>query len=397
MAHVQKRGDRWQARYRAPDGRERSARFDRKVDAERWLATNGADIARGAWIDPAAGKVSFREFASIWLGTKADVSDRTRINVEGRLTNHALPVIGHMSMRSIRPSDIRVLVAGLTAAGKAPSTVKAVYLTVSQVFAQAVLDGIIAKTPCAGIALPRERHTEMHFITPGQVNDLADAIDDRYRALVYTAAYGGLRAGELVALRLSNLDVLGGTLRVTGAAREVRGELRFGPTKTGTNRTVALPRFLAQMLGEHVGRYPSDQGFVFTAAEGGPIRHRNFYRRHFRPAVEKAQSVALDQARDEEALPGDLRWHDLRHTAAALLIANGRHMEEVKDHLGHSSIRVTSDRYGHLFPAARRALADSLDETFQRASETAFASAHADKARTRGRIVAFPDAEQGAS
>lgn len=137
---------------------------------------------------------------------------------------------------------------------------------------------------------------------------------------------------------------------------EVRGKLVVGPTKTGRPRTLTLPRFLAEMLGEHIGRYPSRDGFVFTMAEGGPIRQRNFHRRHFKPT---ALQVGLSES---------LHFHSLRHTCAAFLIANGRHMEEVKDHLGHSSIRVTSDRYGHLFPNARQALAESLDETFRRAA-----------------------------
>lgn len=114
-----------------------------------------------------------------------------------------------------------------------------------------------------------------------------------------------------------------------------------------------LPRFLAQLLGEHVGAYPSAEGYVFTAAERGPVRHRNFYARHFKPAVRRA------------GLPG-VRFHDLRHTCAAWLIDRGHHLQEVKEHLGHSSIRVTSDRYGHLFPDAREARAASLDDLFAR-------------------------------
>jgi integrase len=102
---------------------------------------------------------------------------------------------------------------------------------------------------------------------------------------------------------------------------------------------------------------------VFTAAEGGPLRWRNFYARHFRPAVARAR------------LPKQLRFQDPRHTRAALLIANGRHMEEVKDYLGHSSIRVTSDRHGHLFPRARQELADGLDETYRRAGTVGGADA----------------------
>ena len=198
----------------------------------------------------------------------------------------------------------------------------------------------------------------MHFLEAGQVDALAGAIDDRYRALVYLAAYGGLRAGELVALKVSRVNTLAGTLEVAEAASEVRGRLTFGPTKTGRVRTIGLPRFLADMLGEHIGRYPTADGFAFSAPEGGPLRWRNFYARYFRPAAARA------------GLPKGLRFHDLRHTCAALLIANGRHMEEVKDHLGHSSIRVTSDRYGHLFPRARQELAESLDETYRRAASS---------------------------
>jgi integrase len=118
------------------------------------------------------------------------------------------------------------------------------------------------------------------------------------------------------------------------------------------------------MIGERIGTYPTSNGLVFSAKEGGPIRHRNLYRRHFRPAVEKARTMAITEGRKDDALPETLRFHDLRHTCAALLIANGRHMEEVRDHLGHSSIRTTSDHYGHLFPSTRTALANALEATF---------------------------------
>lgn len=310
--------------------------------------------------------MKFTQYAQTWLETKADVSARTHINIEGRLNNHGVPHFGTMRMSDIRPSTVRAFVSTLTASGKAPSTVKAIYLTVSQVFAQAALDGVVARTPCLGITLPSDRRREeMHFLNPTQVNELAAIIDNRYRALVYAAAYAGLRAGELVALKVASVDVLGGSISVNCAASEVRGELVFGPTKNGRSRVVSIPRFLAQMLGEHIGQYPSADGFVFTSREGGSVRHRNFYRRHFRPSVAKAHAQAIAADREADTIPEGLRFHDLRHTCAAILISDGRHMEEVKDHLGHGSIRVTSDRYGHLFPSARLALAEGLEAVFQ--------------------------------
>jgi integrase len=128
------------------------------------------------------------------------------------------------------------------------------------------------------------------------------------------------------------------------------------------------------MIGEHIGRYSTPNGLVFSASEGGAVNHRNFSRRHYRPAVKRAVDV-----------PNALRFHDLRHTCAAFLIAEGRHMEEVKDYLGHSSIRVTSDRYGHLFPAAREEIADALDARFRASAEAA-----APQTRPTATISALP-------
>ena len=380
MGHIIKRLGRYQATYRGPDRKERTRTFDRRRDAERWLSTVTGDVARGQWVDPRLSKVTFAEYADQWLTTKADVAPRTLINVQGRLQNHAVPFFGNMEMGGIQPTHVRSWVAGMVATELAPSTVKASYLTCSQVFEQATVDGILARSPCRGIDLPKDRqHEEMHFLEAEEVARLAEAIGERYRTLVFAAAYTGLRAGELGALKLTRLNLLTRTLEVVESTAEVRGRLVVGPTKTGRPRTVALPRFLAQMLGEHVGQYPSSEGFVFTAAQGGPIRHRNFYQRHFQPAVLRA------------GLPPGLRFHDLRHTCAALLIANGRHMEEVKAHLGHSSIRVTSDRYGHLFPRARQALAEELDATFL----TTSAQDLADKPRTSASVTPLPSANEG--
>ena len=122
------------------------------------------------------------------------------------------------------------------------------------------------------------------------------------------------------------------------------------------------------MLGQHIGRYPSVDGWVFTAAEGGPVHHRNFRRRHFHDACVTAELGTVTKDKLGKAHYDGVRFHDLRHTAASLLIAADRSLQEVKDYLGHSSIRVTSDRYAHLYPEARAAMADALDETFKNAT-----------------------------
>jgi integrase len=144
--------------------------------------------------------------------------------------------------------------------------------------------------------------------------------------------------------------LLRGTVRVVEAASEVSGRLITGPTKTHAGRTVRLPRFLRDELAAYLASPPRDRdAFVFTAPKDGPLRHHNFYKRQFCPALVRA------------GLPGQIRFHDLRHTCASLLIAQGAHPKAIQAHLGHSSIQVTMDRYGHLFPDALEHLADRLD------------------------------------
>lgn len=286
MASIRQHRGKWQARYYDPSGRQRTRAFARKSDARAFLAAVETDKRRGEWTDPRLGRVTLGEYVETWAATKANVRARTRLNVEGRLRAHILPVFGPVALGAIQPADVRAWVAELSAKGLAPSTVKATYLTFGQIMRTAQIDGIIHRSPCIGVELPADTsRTEMHFLTPGQVTTLASSVDDRYRCLIFTAAYTGMRAGELGALKLERLNLLKRTISVVESLAEVRGTLTTGPTKTGKRRTVTLPPFLAEMLGEHVGRYPSSESYVFTAAKGGPIRQHNFRVRHFHPAV----------------------------------------------------------------------------------------------------------------
>lgn len=140
---------------------------------------------------------------------------------------------------------------------------------------------------------------------------------------------------------------------------EVTGHgLVYGPPKTYERRGVPIPRTLAEELGAHLARRPHQpEDFVFTAPGGGPLRHHNFYRRHFKPALAAA------------GLPERVRFHDMRHTCAALLINADppAHPLAVMKRLGHSSITVTYNTYGHLFPALEEALTESLERSYRAA------------------------------
>jgi integrase len=190
----------------------------------------------------------------------------------------------------------------------------------------------------------------MLFLDAGQVEQLADTIAPAYRVLVYFLAYTGLRFGEAVALRVKRLDLLRGRCEVVESATEVGSALVWGPTKTDERRTVRLPRFLAELLGEHLAGRPADHdALVFTAPQGGPLRERKFLHGQLKPAARRA------------GLPESLRAHDLRHTAASLLIRQGASVKAVQKTLGHKSAVMTLDRYGHLWPDELEDLAERLD------------------------------------
>jgi len=182
---------------------------------------------------------------------------------------------------------------------------------------------------------------------------LADAIDDQYRALIYLLAYGGLRWGEAVAVRRRRLDLTRSRVEVTESLADVACTVHFGPTKTYEHRTVVLPSFVRDQLAEHVSRQGTTdlEALVFRSPNGGPLRYSNFRRRDWLPAARSAD------------IPEGLRIHDLRHTCAALLIAEGAHPKAIQEHLGHSSITVTMDVYGHLFPSQMEELATRLDRS----------------------------------
>ena len=289
----------WRARYRAPDGRERSRTFRTKADAQRWLTSVETSKANGEWVDPKLGKTKCGEYIDGWLATKSAVARATRLNITARVTKHIRPYFGDMSISAVRPVHARQFVAHLMASGLAPASVKSIALTASQIFSQAVDDALIARSPFTKVALPRDRdHQEMRFLTADQVNTLAAVIDERYRTAVYLAAYGGLRAGELWGLRVDRLNLAVGTVDIAVAMSEAGG-LHVGPTKTGRRRTIQVPRFLAAMLTEHVVRYPSADGWLFTAGEGGPVHHHNFRSRHYERAVKQSGL-------------GHVRFHGLR-------------------------------------------------------------------------------------
>jgi integrase len=373
MGWIRKRGDKgtYEASYRDPAGRVRSKSFKTKTEARGFLAAAENAKQRGDWTDPRGGKVRFEDYATDYLASVAHLRPGTRQKIEGHLRNQIYPFFDTTPLGAIRPAHVRSWIAALEKEGLAPGTINGIYRTFSKILKTAVIDGLISRSPCIGIDLPKQTsHEEMRFLDPDQVEALTEAIEPRFRALIYMAAYTGMRWGELSALKIERLNLLRGTVDVVESMSEINGYLEVQPTKTGRPRTLSLPRSLCELLGEHLGRYPSEEGFVFSSAEGKPLR-RNFYNRYYLPAQVKSgldPNLCLCSNRKCEARHRPLyRFHDLRHTCAALLIAQGAHPKEIQERLGHSTITLTFHRYGHLLPSLDERLRDGLDQMIRTA------------------------------
>lgn len=359
---VSKRPDRpkpWLARYRAPDGRERSKSFKRKVDAERWLTAETRKVDTGTWVDPTGGDISFEEWSAKWLAGRVRLTPKTKFGYQGILSSRVNPTFGSTPLARIHRDDVKAWVAEMSDEGLSPSRIRNCFNVLGAALDAAVDEGLIGQNPARGVELPRQTEPERRFLTAEEVDRLAAAMPTRAdSSLVVVLAYGGLRFGEAVAVRRGRVDVLRRRIQIAEAATEVGGELVFGPPKTHRRRVVQLPAFVAEALGRHLADRPDDPAsLVWVAPKGGPLRYTAF------------RSRAWDKAAKKAGLP-DVTPHDLRHSCASLMRAAGADVKEIQTQLGHRSPVVTLSTYTHLFDDALDPVMDRLDSAHRNLERT---------------------------
>lgn len=300
---------RWQARYWDAAGNRVAAphTFATKGDAQRWLAAAETDMGRGEWHDPRLGEVPFQEWAERWLATKGPkLQESTLHNYRYLVRCHMVPHFGATPIGRITPVVVQKWLADLHGTDLSANTVAKIYRVLSGIMDGAADLGLIPRSPCRIKGAGTERQEEMQVASPEQVAALAAAIGPRWEALVFTAAYCGLRWGELAGLRRRDVSFERNTITVTRKLAEVDGKLSYGPPKTAAGRrTVGVPAFVARSLAVHVDLYalPGPDGLVFPSVDGQPMRRSNFRRRVWEPST---KAVGLD----------GFRFHNLRHTAA---------------------------------------------------------------------------------
>jgi integrase len=306
------------------------------------------------------------QFLLGWLETiKPTVGVVTWKRYEEIVRLHLIPSIGSHSLGRLSPQSVQTLYAAKLEAGLSTTTVHHIHAALHLALESAVSLDLVTRNVSERVTAPKMRRHEMEVLSPEQSRMLLNAISgDELEALYVLALTTGMRQGELLALKWRDIDLDAGWLRIHSTVRKLRGAFIYAPPKTKrSRRAVALTAMAVESLKQHrirqarakalVGPAWQENDLVFTDTVGGPLEGRHLLRHHFRPLLQRA------------GLPPS-RFHDLRHTTATLLLAQGVHPKVVSEMLGHTTIGITLDTYSHVLPQMQREAATTLDRLLNR-------------------------------
>ena len=351
---------RWQVRYYNGLGERVVApdTFATKADAQKWLAVAQADMLRGTFIDPRAGRMSFAEWAKHWLTSKPGKRATSLARDRAALSTHFIPELGPLALNAITPMHVRKAVDQMHGRGLSPKSIRTYVGTLIAIMNAAVEADLIPRSPVRGLHLEPAERRDRPTISTHQLYELAGEVAARFRALVLVAGVLGLRWSEAIALRVGDLDFDKNRVTVARTVQEVGGRVRIvDATKSeASRRTVAAPAALMEDLARHLETFraravPDD--LIFLGERGGILR-RHFLSRVLKPAAAQAGLPV--------GVRSGLDFHGLRHVATSLMVASGEHPRVMQGRLGHSNPALTIGLYAHVPDDVDRAAADRLGE-----------------------------------
>lgn len=356
-AYETKSGRRWRVVYRKPDGAQTSRRgFIRKRDAEEWLAEH-VTIAKasGSFIDPAAGRRKVGDLWPAWIGKKRISSKASYIeSLERAWRVHVEPQWAGRPVGSLGRAEIQEWVSR-QAMEKSATVVLRNLGILRGICDDAVADRLIQSNPCDGVETPRKKRKDHTYLTAAQLFRLADESGDR-RTLVLVLGLCGLRWGEMAGLHVEDVDFTRRRLSVRRSATTVGRKAVVDLPKNGKPRQVVFPSVLERPLREQcAGRGGGEP--LFPGRDGGYLVHR---------APPNDPTKWFWWAKKRAGVPIGLTYHDLRHTAASLMVRSGANVKAVQTQLGHASAAMTLDVYADLFDDDLDAVGRAMDSLLLR-------------------------------
>lgn len=355
---------RLRVRWRGPDGQRVSATqtFATKADARRYLATVEADILRRTYRAPRRVDETLAEFGRTWLRNRPGLKESTRHQYEIDFRRHIEPSLGDKLLDHIEPDTVRRwharldadLRSSLSATGRDGSaTVARAYRLLRAILQTAVDDELLIRNPCRIPGAGDPRSVERPVLTVNEIAGLAAAVPDHYRAFVVLAGFSGLRAGELAALRLADLDLRRRTpsVRVSRRFYRVGGKLTVDSPKSEQGaRVVPLPAFVAAELKRHIKSFRTDapeDELVFVTSGGRDVLD--------------GYSQVMRRGLNKIGRP-DARPHDLRHSAMTSAAEHGATLATLMQMAGHSTPEA-AQRYQHATLEHSQRVADAIDRS----------------------------------
>lgn len=353
------RDGRWVAQLTLANGRRKT--FTAATQAEARARLNAARRDRDAGFAVADDRLTVARYLESWLETAAapTLRPRTLQSYRMQVRVHIAPALGRIRLTRLAPADVQRMMNDMSAAGLAPASVLYTRAVLRKALGQAMKWGLVQRNVAALVDPPRQSRPPVPAISPDDARALLTAFAGHpLESHVTVALATGIRQGELLGLCWSDVDLDGATLTVRHALQRVDGMWNLAEPKTKrSRRTLALPAFVVAALRQRraiQGRerllagdrwHASD--LVFTTSIGTPMDGCNVTHRF--------------QHRLAEAGLHRMRWHDLRHGCASLLVARDAHPRVIMEQLGHSTIAVTMNTYAHVLPAALRDAADRMD------------------------------------
>ncbi|MCH9732732.1 MAG: site-specific integrase [Actinomycetia bacterium] len=339
---------RYMVRYRTPQHTQTKKRgFTTKRDAEAFANTVEVEKMTGKYVAPALGQITVSELGNAWLARQAHHKPSWSARLESVWRVHVEPAWGARRIGDIRPSQVQTWVAELKLSA---SSVGHAHTVLAGILDDAVADRRLVANPARGVKLPRKTVTKpRNYLTAAQVSTLAE--ESKHPDIVLLLATTGLRWGEMAALRVRDIDLGRGRIRVERSASKVNANTVIGTTKTHQARSVAVSASVLKLMAPAmVGKSPDE--LLWTRADGQPLRP---------PTTTHWFGAAVKRCQAADAKFPRVTVHELRHTAASLMIASGANVKTVQSQLGHKTATMTLDQYGHLFPDDLDDIADRMD------------------------------------
>lgn len=348
---------------RLADGKRRRKKLYAKTTAELLEKRKQFDLEQGLGLSFDADKMTVAQLLDLWLEGSVKIKNRAHTHessYEPIVRLHLKPALGHYRARKLTGVHVQALI-NEKARTLQPRTVRNIRAVLRRALNWAQVKYLIKENVASNIDLPFAQRPRYRTLSAQEAQAFLDALKGhRLEVLYWTAILMGLRESELIGLQERDLNLAVGTIRVRVQIQRLKGRSEETPTKSGRDQSLVVPSILLPMLRAHIDRLNeerllttwNEQGLLFPNERGGPL-HPSYVWKQFKKALARAGIE-----------PKGIRFHDLRHTCASLLIAKGVHLSVVKERMRHSQISVTADTYGHIFEEGQRAAAEALGGLF---------------------------------